>query len=147
TRWSVVLAAGQASDDASRRAALEELARTYWPPLYAYLRRDGHPPERAEDLTQGFFARLIEKNDLRGLNPAKGRFRSFVLAALRHYVLNERDKERALKRGGGVRTLSFDAGEAETRFGPGPVDQTTPEDAFNRRWALTLLENAVALLR
>src|SRR5438445_13215159 len=90
TRWSVVLAAGRQTPGAGRRAALEELARAYWPPLYAYLRRDGHPPERAEDLVQGFFARLIEKNDLRGVDRDKGRFRSFVLAALKHFVHNER---------------------------------------------------------
>ena len=81
-----------------------ELSRTYWPPLYAYLRRNGHPPEQAEDLTQSFFARLIERNDLRSVDSAKGKFRSFVLAALKHFVANERDKERTQKRGGGAQT-------------------------------------------
>jgi RNA polymerase sigma-70 factor (ECF subfamily) len=124
---------------------MEDLGRTYWPPLYAYLRRDGHPPERAEDLTQAFFARLIEKNDLRDVDPGKGKFRSFMLASLRHFVLNEWDRERALKRGGGVVRRSLDASEAESLYGP--VDPRTPEDEFNRRWALTVLDAVLERLR
>jgi RNA polymerase sigma factor (sigma-70 family) len=147
TRWSIVLAAGGETAGCDRRSALEELARSYWPPLYAYLRRDGHQPARAEDLVQGFFARLIEKNDLRSIDRSKGKFRSFVLASLKHFVLNQREKERALKRGGGVKTLSFDAGEAESRYGLEPVDRRTPEDVFNRRWALTVLDAVMARLQ
>jgi RNA polymerase sigma-70 factor (ECF subfamily) len=148
TRWSIVLAAGgEAGDAGGRREALGELVRTYWPPLYAYLRRDGQPCDRAEDLVQAFFARLIEKNDLRSVDRDKGRFRSFLLASLKHFVLNERDKERALKRGGGVRPLSLHAGEAESRYGVEVVDLRTPEDAFNRQWALTLLDAVLDRLR
>ena len=147
TRWSVVLAAGGAGAQADRRAALEELVRAYWPPLYAYLRRDGHAPDRAEDLTQAFFARLIEKDDLRTVDPAKGRFRSYVLACLKHFVLNEREKERALKRGGGARLVSWDAADAESRYSLEPVDSRTPEDVFNRRWALTVLDVVLEGLR
>jgi RNA polymerase sigma-70 factor (ECF subfamily) len=144
TRWSIVLAAGR-EGSAPRRSAMEELARLYWPPLYAYLRRDGYPPERAADFTQAFFARLIEKQDLRGVDPAKGKFRAFLLASLKHFVLNEHARERALKRGGG-KVLSLDALEAESRFAA-PASGQTPEQAFNRRWALTLLEMVLARLR
>lgn len=142
-----MLAAGGEAAGSERRSALQELARSYWSPLYAYLRRDGHPPERAEDLVQAFFARLIEKDDLRSVDRSKGKFRSFVLAALKHFVLNEREKERAIKRGGRVRTLSFDPCDAESRYGIEPVDRRTPEDAFNRRWALTVLDAVIGRLQ
>jgi RNA polymerase sigma-70 factor (ECF subfamily) len=126
---------------------MEELARTYWPPLYAYLRRNGHPPEQAEDLTQAFFARLIEGNVLGSVDAAKGKFRSFVLAALKHFVSNERDRERAQKRGGGVRTVSLNTGEAESGYNLDPIDPSTPEQVFNRRWALTVLNTVVNRLQ
>src|SRR5688572_22648712 len=100
TRWSIVLAAGrQATPDA--RAALSTLCATYWPPLYAYLRRSGCAPDEAEDVVQGFFARLLDKGDLTQVAPERGRFRSFLLAAIKHFLANERDRARAAKRGGG----------------------------------------------
>jgi len=119
------------------------LARSYWLPIYSYLRRNGHPPAGAEDLTQAFFARLIEKNDLRSVDPVRGRFRSFVLAALNHFVSNERDKERAQKRGGGIKTISLSVGEAELRYSVHPADTMAPERMFNRRWAITVLNNTI----
>jgi DNA-directed RNA polymerase specialized sigma24 family protein len=147
TRWSIVAAARDAGAGSSYRRAMEELARSYWPPLYAYLRRHGQSPEQAEDLTQAFFARLIEKNDLSAVDAAKGKFRSFVLAALKHFVANEHDKERAQKRGGGVRTVSLDIGVADSECGFDPVDPSTPEQVFNRQWALAVLNMVVDRLR
>ena len=143
TRWSIIAAARDGNAGADYRRAMSELAGIYWPPLYAFLRRNGHPPEQAEDLTQAFFARLIEKQDLRSVDSAKGRFRSFLLVALKHFVANERDKQQARKRGGGVRTISLSAGEAESRVTLDPVDTLTPEQSFNRRWAMTLLHHVV----
>src|SRR5438477_5828839 len=101
TRWSVVLAAGR-SDSVHAKDALENLCRNYWPPLYAFVRRQGHSPADAQDLTQEFFARLLQKNYLRAVDPAKGRFRSFLLASLKHFLANEWDKAKAAKRGGGA---------------------------------------------
>lgn len=147
TRWSIVAAAREVGAGSAYGRAMGELARTYWPPLYAYLRRNGHSPEDAEDLTQSFFARLIEQNDLRSVDSAKGKFRSFVLVALKHFVSNERDKERAQKRGGGLRTISLSAGEAESGYSLDPIDTSTPEQVFNRRWAVTLLNRVVEALQ
>jgi RNA polymerase sigma-70 factor (ECF subfamily) len=126
---------------------MEELARIYWPPLYAYLRRTGATAADAEDLTQAFFGRLIEHNDLKAVDAAKGRFRSFVLASLKHFVANQRDHANAKKRGGGVRILSLDRSQAESDFQIGPADAVTPEKAFHRRWALTLLNRVVKTLQ
>jgi len=147
TRWSIIAAAREGGEGSAYKRAMAELARTYWPPLYAYLRRHGQSPQQAEDLTQAFFARLIEHNDLRSVDSAKGKFRSFVLAALRHFVSNQRDKERAQKRGGGVRTISLSAGEAESGYSLDPVDTLTPEQVFNRRWALTVLTRVIECLQ
>jgi DNA-directed RNA polymerase specialized sigma24 family protein len=147
TRWSIIMTARDLDAGSAYRRAMAELARTYWAPLYAYLRRNGHPPERAEDLTQSFFARLIERNDLRSVDAAKGKFRSFVLVALKHFVANELDKERAQKRGGGVRTISLSDAEAESGYRIEPIDTLTPEQAFNRRWAMTVLSRVVNRLR
>lgn len=146
TRWSVVLAAGR-DDSAGARDALEHLCRTYWYPLYAFVRRQGRSPEDAQDLTQAFFARLIAKRDLADVDRAKGRFRSFLLAAMKHFLANEWDKAHALKRGGGVQVTSLDAGDAETRYLREPADPETPERIFERRWALTLLEEVLKRLR
>ncbi len=145
TRWSVVFAAG--SDDAAQAAALEHLCGTYWYPLYAFVRRQGRSPEDAQDLTQAFFARLIAKRDLAAADPVRGRFRSFLLAAMKHFLANEWDKARALKRGGGVHVTSLDAGDAETRYLREPADPVTPERIFERRWALTLLDEVLRRLR
>src|SRR5580765_8169602 len=115
TRWSVVLAAGR-SDSVHAKDALENLCRTYWPPLYAYVRREGHSPADAQDLTQEFFARLLARKSFAQVSPRKGKFRSFLLAALRHTLSDQRDLARAIKRGGGAKALSLDAQEAEERY-------------------------------
>jgi len=146
TRWTVVLAAGR-SESTHARDALEELCRTYWPPIYAFIRRDGHRPEDAQDLAQEFFARLLEKNFLESVNPAKGRFRSFLLAALKHFLANEWDKAKAQKRGGGRQALSIDGSYAETAYGFEPAENMSPDKAYERHWALTLLERVLRRLR
>ncbi len=146
TRWSVVLAA---RDHLSPKAesALETLCRAYWYPLYAYLRRKGLAPADAQDVTQEFFCRLIGKNYLESVDRSRGSFRSFLLASINHLLANEWDKARALKRGGGRRILSLDADEAEGRYVQEPAAQDSAEKAFDRRWALTLLDRALARLR
>jgi RNA polymerase sigma factor (sigma-70 family) len=146
THWSVVLAAGR-SDSTHGRAALEKLCRTYWPPIYAFVRRQGHNPPDAQDLTQEFFARLLEKKSLAGVDRAKGRFRSFLLASLKHFLANEWDKARAEKRGGGQVLIPIDAQAAESSCGLDPGDHMTAEKLFERRWALTLLEQVLQRLR
>src|SRR5687767_13008565 len=148
TRWSIVAAAagpGNASDH--RRVALEGLCRTYWYPLYAFVRRRGYDAERAQDLTQDFFARFLEKNDVAAARSERGRFRSFLLASMKHFLANDWDRERALKRGGGAAPLSFDAGAAETRYAREPSHDVTPERLFDRGWALTVLSEALKSLR
>ena len=115
TRWTLVNAAGHGSD--SDDDALAELCQTYWPPLYAYLRRQGHDREEAQDLTQGFFARLLERRDIRTADPARGRFRSFLLTALKRYVINEHERETSLKRGGPAPRLSLDAASTVFQLG------------------------------
>lgn len=138
THWSVVLAAkGSNTTDATE--ALEKLCRAYWYPLYAYVRRQGENPQDAQDLTQGFFTRLLEKDYLAQVDRAKGKFRSFLLAALKHFLADERDKARAQKRGGGRPLISLDAQEAEERYRLEPAHDLTPEKLFERRWALSLL--------
>ncbi|HWI57362.1 MAG TPA: sigma-70 family RNA polymerase sigma factor, partial [Bacillota bacterium] len=138
THWSVVLTAAQ--QDAPRaQAALQTLCQTYWLPLYAYVRRRGYAPADAQDLTQEFFARLLEHNRIAGVSPAKGRFRSFLLASMNHFLADEWDKARAQKRGGGQVT-SWDLHSAETHLDGFPSEQLTPEKAFEHRWAITLLE-------
>jgi RNA polymerase sigma factor (sigma-70 family) len=145
THWSVVLAAGR--DDTRGHEALDKLCRTYWRPLYFFVRRHGHSPADAEDLTQEFFARLLEKNAVGLADPARGKFRAFLLTSLRHFLTNEWERGKAQKRGGGARLISLDTGSAETRYGLQPVDQTTPENLFEREWFLTLLEQALSRLR
>jgi RNA polymerase sigma factor (sigma-70 family) len=146
THWSLVLAAGAGASE-SAHEALAVLCETYWYPLYAYLRRRGHPAEDAQDLTQAFFAQLLERNALRHADPGRGQFRSFLLAALKNFVLNERDRRRALKRGGGMPLASLDIGGAEGRFQREPADMETPERLFDRAWAVTVLDRAVGRLR
>lgn len=146
THWSVVLAAGRC-DMSGSAAALEELCKTYWYPLYAYVRRRGYSPEDAQDLTQEFFARLLAKEYLASAEPQKGKFRSFLLAGLNHLLSDERDKAHALKRGGGVLPVSFDAQTAEARYRLEPVDAMTPERLFERSWAAAVLEQAARRLR
>jgi RNA polymerase sigma-70 factor (ECF subfamily) len=139
TRWSVVLTAGR-RDTTQSRDALEQLCRTYWYPLYAYVRRRGHSPEDSQDLTQEFFARLLERHWLARADQARGRFRTFLLTAMERFLANEWDKVRALKRGGGLALLPLQLDTAETRYGAEPADTHTPEQAFERRWAVSLLD-------
>ena len=141
TQWTMVLNAGR-SDSTSARNALAQLCQTYWYPLYAYVRRRGASPEDAEDLTQGFFARLLELDSLADVRREKGKFRSFLLASLNHYLSDEWDRERAQKRGKG-RVIPLEAGEAEARLSREPADTITPEKLFERKWAMTLLEAVV----
>jgi DNA-directed RNA polymerase specialized sigma24 family protein len=146
TRWSLILAArDRGSSDA--RAALAELCQAYWYPLYAFIRHRGHDHDTAEDLTQGFFTRLLESNDLAHVDRAKGKFRAFLLAACAHFLANERDRQRSLKRGGDRGFLSIDRADAERCYGLEPVDRLTPEALFQRRWAMTLLDQTFDELR
>jgi DNA-directed RNA polymerase specialized sigma24 family protein len=146
TRWTVVLAARDRTASAAG-VALEELCRTYWYPLYAYVRSRSSSREDAEDLTQAFFARLLEKNYLEGLTSEKGRFRAFLLAALKHFLANEWDRANCQKRGGGVANLSLDWQSADTRFGIEPADNLSPDKLYDRAWAVTLLERVIIRLR
>ncbi len=146
TRWSLVLAAGT-TDGADLGAALETLCQAYWRPLYSYIRRTGRAPEDAEDLTQEFFARLLQRGDLARVQRDKGRFRNFLLVSVRHFLADEADKSRAQKRGGGVRPLSLDAPKDAEDAVEEPAAAGTPEQCFDRRWAETLLARARTRLR
>jgi len=145
TQWTAVVAAGS-PDSPGHRQALEALCRTYWFPLYAYLRRQGYDSHQAQDYTQGFFASLLERQALQRADPAVGRFRSFLLASLKHFVADERDREQAKKRGGG-KCFPLDVGDAETRYSLEPTDTLSPEKLFMRSWALTVLKEALAQLK
>jgi RNA polymerase sigma-70 factor (ECF subfamily) len=138
TRWSLVLAARDGGT-AEAREALAALCGSYWHPLYAFIRRKGHDPEAAQDLVQGFFARLLEQGDLAAVDRAKGRFRSFLMAACAHYLANRRDYDRAWKRGGGRTPVRIDGLTAEGRYSREPAHDLTAERLFERHWALTLL--------
>jgi RNA polymerase sigma-70 factor (ECF subfamily) len=146
TRWTLVLAAGRRGAPQADMA-LEELCRTYWYPLYAYVRRHGHLHENAEDLTQSFFARFLEKNYLAGLSSDKGKFRAFLLVALKHFLANEWDRANRQKRGGGILPLSLDWQDAETRYQINPADNLSPDKLYDRAWAVTLLERVITRLR
>jgi RNA polymerase sigma-70 factor (ECF subfamily) len=139
THWSRVVAAGDRSAPEAREA-LAELCRAYWYPLYAFVRRKGHAPEDAQDLVQGLFTQLLERDDLRDLEPARGQFRSFLMACCAHYLAKQHAHSRALKRGGGRAPISIDRLEAESRFGVEPSHVVSAERLFERRWALTLLD-------
>ncbi len=147
THRSVVLSAAGRQNPSRAAAALEKLCGVYWRPLYAYIRRQGESPHDAQDLTQEFFLRLLKKDWLNAVDQGKGRFRSFLLAALRHFLCNERDRARAQKRGGGQLPLPLDFAGAETHLGFQPAENATPETLFERHWATTLLEEALARLR
>ncbi len=142
----MVLDAGRGSSPLSRRA-LSTLCEPYWFPLYAYLRRRGSDAHEAEDHTQAFFTRLLEKQDVRLADPARGKFRSFLLASLNHFLANERDHRRAQKRGGGQALLSLDFEHGENQYGLEPADELTPEKLFDRSWALTVLDQTMARLQ
>ena len=146
THWTAVLAAGRGSSPQAD-VALEELCRTYWYPLYAYVRRHGHAREEAEDLTQAFFARLLEKNYLEGITSDKGKFRAFLLVALKRFLANEWDRANRQKRGGGVRPLSLDWQDADHRYQINPVDTLSPDKLYDRAWAVTVLEQVITRLR
>ncbi|MGD0259404.1 MAG: sigma-70 family RNA polymerase sigma factor [Verrucomicrobiota bacterium] len=146
THWSVVLTAGR-SDTTRARAALEQLCRNYWHPLYAYVRRAGHSREEAQDLTQEFFARLLAQNTVARADPARGRFRSFLLVSLKHFLANEWEKAHARKRGGGAPLIPLDFDTAETRWVQPVAPGDTPDRAFDRQWALALLEVVLGRVR
>lgn len=146
TSWTNVIAAQQGGSPEAE-AALEKLCRTYWYPLYAYLRRKGNDSHRAQDLTQEFLYRLIRENYLGAADRRRGKFRSFLLAALNHFVSNQRDYERAVKRGGRVNFVSLDDDQSETRFLREPSSDLSPEKIFERNWFLALFEEALARLR
>ena len=146
TRWSLVLAAGQKANDRSAEA-LASLCEMYWHPVYTFIRRQGYRPEEGADLTQEFFARVLEKNYFHDADPARGRFRAFLCAAIRHFLSNERDRARTLKRGGNQLPISLDVETAEGTYQLEPRDDLTPEKLFDRRWALTLLERVLTRLR
>ena len=147
TRWSLVLAASADTSSAAADQALTTLCETYWYPLYASLRGRGSTVEDAQDLTQAFFARVLEKHALRQADPARGRFRSFLLASLKNFALNAHDREISRKRGGGVPLVSLEFESAEGRFQLEPASHETPERVFDRRWALTLLDRVLTRLK
>jgi RNA polymerase sigma factor (sigma-70 family) len=145
TRWSVVLMAGRSHTPRSRDA-LANLCQTYWYPLYAYVRRRGYSAADAQDLTQEFFARLLERESLANADPGRGRFRSFLLTAMNHFLIGEWERARAQKRGGGREPLSLELAAAEKRYDLEPADDSTPDKMFDRQWALTLLDKVVGCL-
>jgi RNA polymerase sigma factor (sigma-70 family) len=147
TRWSLVLRAGAGVSVPGADEALASLCETYWYPLYAYLRSQGRNADEAQDLTQAFFARMLEKKSIRHADPARGRFRAFLLTSLKNFAANERNRELASKRGGRTQTLSLDVESAEGRLQLEPPSDETPETIFDRRWAVTLLDRALARLR
>jgi len=146
TSWTTINTAKQGGTPAGR-LALEQLCQTYWYPLYTYVRRLGQSPQDAEDVTQAFFYHLLEKDFLEGVDRARGRFRSFLLAALKHFLENERRYRSAAKRGGGRTILSLDEETAEGRYVREPVSDLSPEMSYERAWAATLLEEALHRLR
>ena len=146
THWSVVLQAS-ANDSPQAAEALASLCRAYWYPLYAYVRRQGHTMEDAQDLPQDFFARLLERKYLRRADRKRGRFRSFLLTSLKHFLIDEWSKANCEKRGGGRQFISRDAEMTETRFQAEPADDRTPDKAFQRRWALVVLDRVLDQLQ
>lgn len=146
TQWSQVLAARDGSDTEARNA-LEALCGVYWEPIYAYVRHQGHGPDEAADLTQAYFTELLEKDFLADVDPSRGRFRSFLFVSLRHFLSHQRDRARAEKRGGKVRTISLDVEGAEHRYGVHLPREMTPDEVFEYRWAVTMLERALSRLR
>lgn len=146
THWSLVLAVGDAQSPQAK-AALEKLCQVYWYPLYAYVRRKGYQPEDAKDLTQEFFTRLLARNYLSVADRNRGKFRSFLLGSLEHFLAREWTKGHAQKRGGGRAVLSLDRTDAEHRYLLEITHELTPEKIFERRWATALLDEAMSQLR
>ncbi len=145
THWSVVLAAGQESSPQAQEA-LENLCRTYWFPLYAYVRRKGHSPEDAQDLTQAFFAAFLRKNSISQACRDRGRFRSFLLTSLQNFLVQQWEKGRAAKRGGACQPLPWDQGSAESSYQLEAVSEIPPDKVFEKRWAFTLFQEALVRL-
>jgi RNA polymerase sigma factor (sigma-70 family) len=141
THWSVVLLAAQRNTPQSA-AALEQLCRNYWYPLYAYVRSRGYSPEDAQDLTQGFFARLLTKDSLAAVHPEHGRFRCFMLATLKRFLINDQKRARTIKRGGSTVHVPFDGGDAEVQYGLDASERNSPDRLFDRAWALSVMEAA-----
>ena len=146
TQWTIVRGAVASSLD-HRQRALEQLCGRYWMPLYAFLRRTGHSDHDSQDLVQGFFEQLLSKDFLKSVEQEKGRFRSFMLVAIKHYAAKERVRANAQKRGGATKTLSIDYASAEDWYRIEPIDDVTPEMLYERRWALSLLDNVMNQLR
>src|SRR5437867_440190 len=146
THWSVVVGAGDVFSEQAA-VALERLCQTYWSPLYAYVRRRGHDADAARDLTQGFFAQLIEKRRLTHADRERGRFRTFLLSAMENFLRNELDRAQALKRGGGLEVISLDQQEAEEHVLHAATQSLTPERLFEKRWASRLIEVVLDRLR
>jgi DNA-directed RNA polymerase specialized sigma24 family protein len=146
TSWTLIRAAAVHPTTDSREA-LARLCQAYWHPVYAFIRRSGYDQDQSQDLCQGFFAVLIEKNYLLDADRERGRFRSFLLTAVKHFLANERDRANALKRGGGQVSVSIDVVEAERHYAPTAVEEATPESLFERRWALSVMERVMVKLR
>lgn len=146
THWSVVRAAGKSSSPRYKEA-MGTLCKIYWFPLYAYLRRHGYNNNQAEEHTQAFFAQLLEKHGLRSADPKQGKFRTFLLIALKYFLANERDRARAKKRGGGRKVLSLNFENAENRYALEPSHELSPENLFERSWALAVLERTMNRLQ
>jgi RNA polymerase sigma-70 factor (ECF subfamily) len=147
TRWSLIVAAESSHSEQERRDALESLCRSYWYPVYAFIRRYGHAPEAAQDLTQGFFLGVLERTFFSRAAQDKGRFRNFLLGAVKHYLMDSGDRERALKRGGGVPLLAFDFDSGESAYLREPSHGETPERIFQRKWARAVLDRVLGNLR
>jgi RNA polymerase sigma factor (sigma-70 family) len=146
THWSVVLAAGQ-EESPSAAAALEKLCRTYWQPLYVYARRRGYSLEEAQDLTQSFFARFLEKKSFSLADPSRGRFRTFLLKALQHFLTDDWKRDHRLKRGGGQVEVPWDMHLADDQDAAALAETMTPERVYEERWAMTLLEQVLGSMR
>jgi RNA polymerase sigma-70 factor (ECF subfamily) len=146
THWTVVLAAGL-KDRPESSAALQKLCTAYWYPLYAFIRRRGYTVEEAEDLTQEFFYRFLERDSLMNVSPAAGKFRSFLLVCVKNFLANERERAQTQRRGGGRPPIPLEGGAAETRYSLEPADHLTPEVLFERRWAFTVLDRTLEVLR
>jgi RNA polymerase sigma factor (sigma-70 family) len=146
TRWSLIVAAG-GEDSLAARDALAALCEAYWYPLYAYVRRRGTTSDDARDLTQGFLTSLLERRDFDNLRPDRGRFRAFLLASLKHFLANDAARRQTLKRGGGAVLLPLTFDDAEERYRYEPVEASTPETLYERRWALTVIDRVLAQLR
>jgi RNA polymerase sigma-70 factor (ECF subfamily) len=146
TQWSLVVAARDGTGTEAR-FAMEHLCSTYWAPLYAFVRHQGHGPDQARDLTQAYFAELLEKEFLADVDADKGRFRSFLFASMRNFLSHQRDRERALKRGGDAVTLSLDVAAAERSYIQHATSDMSPDEVFEYRWAMTVISRALDRLR